>query len=103
MHNDAQLARDMAKVRVHHSVFMLEESAVCHSQLELARQEQSMAESRREREKVLAEYRRQAEEKKDFKEKVERRVSQCLILMIYHPLTSTPAEEVIHSPLCWPE
>ena len=49
-------------------------------QMELGRQEQSMAESRREREKVLAEYRRQAEEKKEFKEKVERRVSPFLFL-----------------------
>lgn len=55
MCNDAQLARDMAK-------------------LELGRQEQSMAESRRERERILADYRKQAEEKKDFKEKVERRL-----------------------------
>ena len=38
-----------------------------------------MAESRREREKVLAEYRRQAEEKKEFKEKVERRVSLIVL------------------------
>ena len=35
-----------------------------------------MAETRREREKEIAEYRKQAEEKKDFKEKVERRVSK---------------------------
>jgi chromosome segregation ATPase len=55
MCNDAQLAQDMAK-------------------MELGRQEQSMAESRRQRDKVLAEYRRQAEEKKEFKEKVERRL-----------------------------
>lgn len=74
-----------------------------HPQLELGRQEQSMAESRREREKVLAEYRRQAEEKKDFKEKVERRVSLSLPLMINHPLTGTPATEVINSPLRWTE
>ena len=47
----------------------------CVPQTELSRQEQSMAESRREREKVLAEYRKQAEEKKDFAERVERRVS----------------------------
>lgn len=46
-------------------------------QTELSRQEQSMAESRRERDKVLAEYRKQAEEKKDFAERVERRVSPC--------------------------
>lgn len=41
----------------------------------MSRQEQSMAESRREREKVLSEYRKQAEEKKEFQEKVEKRVS----------------------------
>ena len=34
-----------------------------------------MAESRREREKVLSEYRRLAEEKKEFRDKVEKRVS----------------------------
>ena len=34
-----------------------------------------MADSRREREKVLAEYRTKANEKKEFAEKVERRVS----------------------------
>ena len=33
-----------------------------------------MAESRREREKVITEYRRQADEKKEFAEKVDRRV-----------------------------
>lgn len=33
-----------------------------------------MAESRRERERVLADYRKQADEKKDFKDKVEKRV-----------------------------
>ena len=49
----------------------------CTPQTELSRQEQSMAESRREREKVLAEYRKQAEEKKDFAERVEKRVSPC--------------------------
>ncbi len=56
MCSDAQMARDMART-------------------ELGRQEQSMAESRREREKVLSEYRRQAEEKKEFADKVEKRVS----------------------------
>lgn len=57
MSSDAQMARDMART-------------------ELARQEQSMAESRREREKVLSEYRKQAEEKKEFADKVEKRVSR---------------------------
>jgi chromosome segregation ATPase len=55
MCNDAELAREMAR-------------------MELNRQEQSMAESRRERERVLGDYRRQADEKKEFKEKVERRL-----------------------------
>lgn len=41
---------------------------------ELAHQEQSMAESRKEREIVLVDYRKQADEKKEFAEKVERRV-----------------------------
>ncbi len=44
-------------------------------QAELTKQEQSMTESRRERDKVLSEYRKQANEKKEFAEKVERRVS----------------------------
>ena len=35
-----------------------------------------MAESRREREKVITEYRRQADEKKEFAEKVDRRVRE---------------------------
>ena len=48
---------------------------VSFSQTELSRQEQSMAESRKEREVVLSEYRKQADEKKEFAEKVERRVS----------------------------
>lgn len=55
MYNDAIHARELAK-------------------LELVKQEQSMTESRREREKVLAEHRKQAEEKKDFQDKVERRL-----------------------------
>ena len=43
-------------------------------QTELGRLEQSMADSRKEREKVLAEYRAKANEKKEFADKVERRV-----------------------------
>ena len=35
-----------------------------------------MAESRKEREVVLSEYRKQADEKKEFAEKVERRVRE---------------------------
>jgi DNA repair exonuclease SbcCD ATPase subunit len=57
MNNDAQIARDTAK-------------------LELARLEQSVYESKREREAALAEYKRQAEEKKEHAEKVEKRVSK---------------------------
>lgn len=79
MCSDAQLAREMAKVGdCHHcrnltSLLTIPPPSLL--QLELSRQEQSMAESRREREKVLCEYRRQAEEKKEFQEKVEKRVS----------------------------
>ena len=42
--------------------------------MELSRQEQSMSESRKEREKVIGEYRKEANDKKEFKEKTERRV-----------------------------
>jgi hypothetical protein len=59
MNNDAQIARDTAK-------------------FELARLEQSVYESKREREAALAEYKRQAEEKKEHAEKVEKRVSEIL-------------------------
>ena len=48
-------------------------------QTELARQEQSMAESRKEREVVLSDYRKQADEKKEFAEKVERRVGLSVL------------------------
>ena len=57
MNNDAQIARDTAK-------------------LELARLEQSVYESKREREAALAEYKRQAEEKKEHAEKVEKRLQR---------------------------
>ena len=57
MNNDAQIVRDTAKT-------------------ELSRLEQSVYESKRERETALAEYKRQAEEKKEHAEKVEKRVSQ---------------------------
>ncbi len=50
-------------------------SYCCVFQSELSRLEQSMADSRKEREKVLADYRAKANEKKEFAEKVERRVS----------------------------
>ena len=43
---------------------------------ELQHQEQSMASSRREREKVISEYRSKANERKEFQEKVERRVNK---------------------------
>ena len=41
-----------------------------------------MAESRRDREKVLSEFRKEADEKKEFAEKVERRVSTCASVCI---------------------
>ena len=47
-----------------------------------------MAESRKERERVLSDYRRQAEEKKEFKEKVERRVSCLFLSQLTHTLNS---------------
>ena len=47
-------------------------------QTELNRLEQSMADSRKQREKVLSDYRTKANEKKEFAEKVERRVSPKL-------------------------
>ncbi len=42
-----------------------------------------MTESRRERDKVLAEYRKQANEKKDFAEKVDRRVRSEACNVVY--------------------
>ena len=55
MNHDAQIAREAAKA-------------------ELAKLEQSVYEKKKEREKALAEYKRQAEEKKDHADKVEKRV-----------------------------
>lgn len=49
-----------------------------HLQSELAKLEQRISEGRREREKKLSEYRQQVEEKKEFQEKVERRVSSTM-------------------------
>ena len=54
-------------------ILILNAHTVC-IQTELSRQEQSMAESRKDREMVLSDYRKQADEKKEFAEKVERRV-----------------------------
>jgi len=45
------------------------------SQAELSRQEQASSEARKERERILSEYKKQADEKKEFAERVERRVS----------------------------
>ena len=56
MHNDAQIARDTARA-------------------ELSKLEQSVYEAKREREVQLMEYKKQAEEKKEHAEKVEKRVS----------------------------
>lgn len=61
-------------------------------QTELSHQEQSMSEWRRERDRVLLDYRKQAEEKKEFQEKVERRVSwkgrRCFkCLSTWHSIT----------------
>ena len=46
--------------------------------------EQSISEDRRKREKKLSEYRQQVEEKKEFQEKVERRVSRACYLRYVH-------------------
>ena len=45
------------------------------SQTELSQQEQESSDARKEREKNLSDYKRQADEKKEFAERVERRVS----------------------------
>ena len=55
MNHDAQIAREAAKA-------------------ELTKLEQSVFERKKEREKELAQYKKQAEEKKDHAEKVEKRV-----------------------------
>ena len=55
MYNDAQIARDTARA-------------------ELSKLEQSVYEAKRERETQLQEYKKQAEEKKEHAEKVEKRV-----------------------------
>ena len=57
MCNDAQLARDIAKG-------------------ELVKQEQRNVALRREREKELSEYKKQADEKKEFADRVERRLNR---------------------------
>lgn len=62
-----------------------------------------MADSRKEREKVLADYRTRANEKKEFAEKVERRVSRVDtrnkrgIKVILYIIT---AKTYIHASLC---
>ena len=61
MYDDAQIARDTARA-------------------ELSKLEQSVYEAKREREVQLTEYKKQAEEKKEHAEKVEKRV--CLIGII---------------------
>ena len=57
MCNDAQMARDIAKA-------------------ELVRQEELNVQLRKEREKELTGYKKQAEEKKEFAERVERRLNR---------------------------
>ena len=66
-----------------------------------------MTESRREREKILADYRKQANEKKEFAEKVERRVSAvvCIHLVTGHLYVTVliifTAETYLSSSFCW--
>ena len=58
-----------------------------------------MAESRRERERVLGDYRRQADEKKEFKEKVERRVRFLVHQNLNHSsLVHSPSSSASHPP-----
>ncbi|XP_047135175.1 outer dynein arm-docking complex subunit 3 isoform X1 [Hydra vulgaris] len=59
VYNDAQIARDTARS-------------------ELAKFEQTVTEAKKDRELQLAEYKRQAEEKKDYAEKVEKRLQRTL-------------------------
>ena len=61
MYNDAQIARDTARA-------------------ELAKLEQSVYEAKRERESQLLEYKKQAEDKKEHAEKVEKRVKKKVCL-----------------------
>lgn len=62
MYDDAQIARDTARA-------------------ELSKLEQSVYEAKREREVQLAEYKKQAEEKKEHAEKVEKRVNRKMIII----------------------
>lgn len=82
MLNDAQLSRDMAKVSSSDVVQTVRYLTTLSwfLQGELGKLEQSISEGRREREKKLSEYRQQVEEKKEFQEKVERRVSHACYL-----------------------
>lgn len=65
MNNDAQLAREAAKA-------------------ELSKLEQSVYEAKKEREAALSEYKKQAEEKKEHADKVEKRVrvQECIVIVI---------------------
>ena len=79
MLSDAQLSRDMAKVSPPDAtVQTVQTQHTLHLQSELAKLEQRISEGRRKREKELSEYRQQVEEKKEFQEKVERRVSSTM-------------------------
>ena len=70
MYDDAQIARDTARA-------------------ELSKLEQSVYEAKREREAQLAEYKKQAEEKKEHAEKVEKRVSREILILIFHFIFKT--------------
>ena len=74
MHNDAQIAKENARA-------------------ELAKLEQSLFEAKKERDAKLEKYKKQAEEKKEHAEKVEKRVcsndiwcllNNCTLLLVFH-------------------
>lgn len=74
MHNDAQIAKENART-------------------ELAKLEQSLFEAKKERDAKLEKYKKQAEEKKEHAEKVEKRVcknlvfnnlNNCILHVVFH-------------------
>ena len=78
MNHDAQIAREAAKA-------------------ELSKLEQSVYERKKERERELAQYKKQAEEKKDHAEKVEKRVRMnylaAVITLSCYPV-ATPVKSI---------
>ena len=62
-----------------------------------------MADSRKERDKVLADYRTKANEKKEFAEKIERRVSELNVdfRVIWGCVLFCAAETCLYTTLRW--